>query len=118
MRSSPLPHPLEEGSVRRGADARLRAVLERRDAQRAVCDPLLERHRRVDDQRRGEAPVTPGLQRVADVESEQGRHLVVVEAARRADLDEQRVDVRALEARVAKRRRHRLISQRRHARVA
>ena len=65
--------------------------------------PGLERHRRGRDHGRAEAAVAPGLRRVADLEAEQRRHLVVVEAARRADVDEQAVDLAALEAAVLER---------------
>ena len=80
------------------------AVLERRDAQRAVDEAELEGHRRGRDHRRAEAAVAPGLPRVGDLEAEQRRHLVVVEPARRADVDEQPVDLAALEAAVLERR--------------
>src|SRR5207247_1375008 len=47
-----------------------------------------------------EAPVAPGLQRELDLEAEQEGELVVVQPARRADVDEQAVELPPLEAAV------------------
>ena len=96
MRAADLAVVLELALMPDGAEAR---PIDRADAGDVIREARIHRHRGMREHGRHLAAVRPGLIGKVDIEAERLGDLIVVDAERRADVDQKPVDVAALRCR-------------------